>query len=143
VVQQPELGRTLYSALPGRRRDTAPVRRPDDRPSSADRPEAPILDVSYSSLDGTATITADGELDLATAPLLRARLDEASRDGRRVVADLRQVSFMDSTGLQVLMHAEDASREDGWTWTILASEAVMRVVELAALEERLPVRRPD
>ncbi len=100
-----------------------------------------MLDVSLSSLDGTSTITADGELDIATAPLLRGRLEEAAGAGRRVVADLRRVSFMDSTGLQALMHAEDASTPDGWTWTILASDAVMRVVELAALEDRLPVRR--
>ena len=100
-----------------------------------------MLDVSLSSVDGKAHIIAEGELDLATAPLLGARLQAAVQEGRDLVADLRGVSFMDSTGLQVLMHAEDASREGGWTWTILASEAVMRVVELAALEERLPVRR--
>lgn len=103
--------------------------------------EHPILDLSLASSNGRATITAHGELDLATAPLLRDRLEAAAEEGRDLIADLRGVSFMDSTGLQTLMHAEDASREGGWTWTILASEAVMRVVELAALEERLPVRR--
>jgi anti-anti-sigma factor len=98
-----------------------------------------LLDVSLTSLAGTATVLAHGELDLATAPLLRARLDEAAAGGLPVVADLRAVSFMDSTGLQVLMHVHDASQEEGRRWTILASAAVMRVVQLAALEERLPI----
>jgi anti-anti-sigma factor len=101
-----------------------------------------MLDVSLSSVDGKAHIIAEGELDLATAPLLRARLEAAVREGEDLVADLRGVSFMDSTGLQVLMQIDDASSQDGFRWTILASGAVMRVVELAVLEDRLPVRRP-
>ena len=101
-----------------------------------------MLDVSLTSLAGTATVLAHGELDLATAPLLRARLQAAVQEGKDLVADLRGVSFMDSTGLQVLMQIDDASSQDGFRWTILASGAVMRVVELAVLEDRLPVRRP-
>jgi anti-sigma B factor antagonist len=97
--------------------------------------------VSNSSQGDWQILGVDGELDLSTSERFREALTELVDASPYVAIDLRAVSFMDSTGLQALMQADDASAQDGWTWTILASDAVMRVVELAALEERLPVRR--
>jgi anti-anti-sigma factor len=59
--------------------------------------------------NGRVRISVRGELDLATA----GRLEEAiaHADGRPLLVDLRGLSFMDSTGVRVLLQAsEEASR---------------------------------
>jgi anti-anti-sigma factor len=54
-----------------------------------------------------------GEIDIATAPLLERRLTEAeARDAPQLIVDLDRVSFMDSTGLQVLV-AHTSSETNG------------------------------
>lgn len=57
--------------------------------------------------DGTVTVTAAGELDMTSAPELIRVLREAIRahGPSRVDLDLTAVTFMDSTGLQVLVAA--------------------------------------
>ncbi|WP_432834257.1 STAS domain-containing protein [Dactylosporangium sp. CA-092794] len=59
------------------------------------------------SPDGTVTITVSGELDMTSAPELITVLREAihSHGPSRVELDLTAVTFMDSTGLQVLVAA--------------------------------------
>ena len=52
-------------------------------------------------------LRAFGELDVATAPALRARLNEAIDEGvSRVAIDLTAVSFMDSVALAAVVHAK-------------------------------------
>jgi anti-sigma B factor antagonist len=52
--------------------------------------------------DGAPVVVVRGEVDLATAPALRAALDEAVKASGRVEVDLRDTSFMDSCGLHAL-----------------------------------------
>ncbi len=57
--------------------------------------------------EGQATVIAvSGELDLASSPALQEELDRvASSDAQLVIIDLRELEFMDSTGLSVLVRA--------------------------------------
>ena len=68
--------------------------------------------ISTSDRDGRAVVLIRGELDLATAPDLEAALTERLDAGQDVVVDLRELEFMDSTGLRVLVSAH-ARVEDG------------------------------
>ncbi len=61
--------------------------------------------ISISDRDGRAVVVIRGELDLATAPELEAALTERLDAGQDVVVDLRELEFMDSTGLRVLVSA--------------------------------------
>ena len=54
---------------------------------------------------GPAVLNVAGEVDLLTAGLLRTRLEEASQHSVRVVVDLSEVTFIDSSGLNVLVEA--------------------------------------
>ena len=57
-------------------------------------------------------ITVRGELDLGTTAELDRALEEAREAGRPIVLDLRDLSFMDSTGVrQLLMAAQQAQGE--------------------------------
>ena len=65
--------------------------------------------------DGIVEIAAAGELDLATSELLREAVDVCcDRDGVRVViVDLRDLTFVDSTGLRALWHARERAQSVG------------------------------
>lgn len=52
-------------------------------------------------------VTVSGEVDMATAPRLRAALERAS-GAAEVRVDMRAVTFMDSTGLSALVSAHQA-----------------------------------
>src|SRR5215217_2732549 len=67
------------------------------------RRDAP-LDVRQREDDGVVLVSLRGELDLATAPQLVAELDPLRRlSSPRVLVDLRELEFCDSTGLRALM----------------------------------------
>lgn len=55
--------------------------------------------------DGAVVVTVAGEIDMATAGLLRRALDRASGGDEHVTIDLAGTTFMDSSGLAVLVDA--------------------------------------
>jgi anti-anti-sigma factor len=64
--------------------------------------------------EGLLVIGLYGELDMGTAPKLRAALQAADgRDGARVVLDLSELSMIDSTGLGLLVTARKQLRRRG------------------------------
>jgi anti-anti-sigma factor len=85
--------------------------------------------------DGTVTVTAAGELDMTSAPELVAVLREAIRTHgpSRVDLDLTGVTFMDSTGIQVLV-AANADVGGGLRITG-TSPAVFRLLRLTGVLE--------
>jgi anti-sigma B factor antagonist len=84
-------------------------------------------------------LVASGELDIATAPELRERLMSAIGAGaKRVVADLRPVTFMDSVALAAILHARKEIGEDGRFAIVLARDSYPWLVfEIAGLPQCL------
>lgn len=82
-----------------------------------------------------------GELDLDTAPLLERKLGAARTDGTdRLVLDLRGLTFMDSTGLRLVIRWHTAATEDGFEFAIVPGvDVVQRVFRLTGMDEHLPV----
>lgn len=96
------------------------------------------LEITEADRDGTRRLVMRGELDVATAHAVGERLTSLMGEHRRIDLDLSELSFIDSTGLGVLVRATEAADQDGADLTIGAlSEAVLRVVELTGLAERL------
>ena len=86
-------------------------------------------------LRGDRLLVLQGEMDIATAPELLAMLTRLRAYNHAVVLDLSEVTFMDSTGLTILMDAWLEAERDGWSFSIRsASPAVRRVVALAGVE---------
>jgi anti-anti-sigma factor len=88
-----------------------------------------------------------GEFD-ASCVLRFERLVRAAVDDPKpfLVVDLREVNFIDSTGLALLLRTEAASRQDGFELQILRSgaPAVRSALEASGLERVLPfVESPD
>lgn len=80
-----------------------------------------------------------GEIDIATAPLLEQRLTEAEAgDAAQLIVDLDQVSFMDSTGLQVLV-AHTLSKTNGRRIRLTrGSPQVQRLFTVSGMADHLP-----
>ena len=84
-------------------------------------------------------VTVSGELDVATAPLLRDRLTAAIDAGtQRLVIDLSAISFLDSVALAAIVHAKQRLPEDGKMAVVIdPSSYVMLVFESGGLPKVL------
>jgi stage II sporulation protein AA (anti-sigma F factor antagonist) len=82
-----------------------------------------------------------GELDTQAVFRLEPTLDELPErsPSKEVVFDLRELTFVDSSGLGVLVATDERLRGQGASTRFLRPpEPVMRVFKLAALDEALP-----
>ena len=79
-------------------------------------------------------VEAVGELDLLSAPLLEHEVRTLHADGHdRIVVDLRQVEFIDSTGLRVLIGLHRDAERDGRAISLVPGpRPVQRIFELTA-----------
>jgi anti-anti-sigma factor len=85
----------------------------------------------------STTVLAEGEIDKATAPLLRDCLTELRGD---VVLDLAALEFLDSTGLGVLIRANRNLEETGGTLRVRDPQPqVRRVLDITGLGEWLTI----
>ncbi|MEA2190178.1 MAG: anti-sigma factor antagonist [Solirubrobacteraceae bacterium] len=83
--------------------------------------------------DGDEVVVAPaGELDLASAGVLEAEMRAlAGAQAKRVVLDLRDVGFMDSTGLRLLISLRNTARRCGQRLLVVPGPAcVQRLFEL-------------
>ena len=83
------------------------------------------------------TLTAIGELDLVSSPVLQEELDRAiGSDAEVIVLDLRRLSFMDSTGLHVLVKGQQRAHEASRRLVLTkGSEQVQRLLDLTHVAE--------
>ncbi len=102
-------------------------------------PPAILLDIDLTTTDGRAELRVAGEVDLATVPELRAALDDVARTPGPLRLDLSGVGFMDSTGLQLLLVLHRERQAPGLEWTLVPSDAVLRVCEVSGVAGRLPL----
>jgi anti-sigma B factor antagonist len=94
------------------------------------------------SSDGPASILRlSGELDLASSPALEQELDRALDAGTsRLIVDLRELEFMDSTGLSVLVKAHQRVQEAGAQFGVVKGSAqVQRLLSLTGVADRITV----
>jgi anti-anti-sigma factor len=99
------------------------------------------LDLSE-SVDGAEHVVAvRGELDMFSAPELAACLDAAlDRGGVRIVVDLTDASFLDSSGIFTLVRAKNRAQQAGGTLRLTCPPGpVLRVLTVAGLIDELDV----
>jgi anti-sigma B factor antagonist len=95
-------------------------------------------DIKSKREGGSVTVAVAGEIDLSTADQLDAAIRQAEEtDTNRIVVDLSALSFVDSTGLSVLLEAIKRTRRDGNRLSFVPSkhEAVTRLLALTDTTE--------
>lgn len=87
-----------------------------------------------------AWVRIAGEVDLTTAPQLETALTNALHGTRVVVVDLREVTFMDSTGLHALLEADrNATKIASRLVCVRGSHSLSRLFALAGIERHLQI----
>ena len=94
------------------------------------------LDVEYLD-ENTTLVRVIGELDLSTSPRIETDLLRLIHEGlgRRLVLDLSELTFLDSTGLRALWRTRQHAQAAGAQLYIsAASDSVMRVLKVTKLD---------
>ena len=97
------------------------------------------LELKIESRDGVVLMAFSGELDLAEAARVEQRLleIEAARPPL-VVLDLRGLTFIDSSGLRLVIEADQRARRDDRRMALVRGpEQVRRIFAIALLDTRL------
>lgn len=70
-----------------------------------------------------AWVRVNGELDIATAPILDQTLRRAEQQARRIVLDLRELAFMDTSGRHVILAASLRAQQAGGRLVLVRGRA--------------------
>jgi len=90
---------------------------------------------------GARVVTVRGELDLAAAERLWEQLEPLLIPGALVVFEGTQMTFLDSSGLRVLLQAHKRAESEGATFRVVAPQAAARrVLQLAGADKHLQLR---
>jgi anti-sigma B factor antagonist len=89
--------------------------------------------------DGSVAVALIGELDISEAPGVEETLSGIEqRKPPLLVLDLRRLSFLDSSGLRLILEADLRAREEGRRLSVVRGpEAVHRVFAISLLDKRL------
>lgn len=101
----------------------------------------PSFDLQVVRHGRTIRIAPSGELDIATAPEFEQAISQATAEpDSELVLDLRQLTFMDSTGLRTLAQTNAQADADGFELSIVRGpRQIERVLEISGLGALLPL----
>lgn len=103
------------------------------------------LEVSVQPGREHPTLVVDGELDLSSIPLLAQHIDsQLEREQEALTLDLSGVSFMDSSGLRLLIELNERAERDGWSLSLIAprNESATLVLRMTGADGALPFEGP-
>jgi anti-anti-sigma factor len=99
------------------------------------------LRVDVQVQDRLILLAVSGELDLASTPVLAEQLERADeQNAGMVVVDLRELDFMDSTGLHLLLKAHTRAQELGRRFVLVrGNKQIERLLSLTGVDEKLVI----
>jgi anti-anti-sigma factor len=92
--------------------------------------------------EGVVVVAPSGELDMSNGDMLGEAIEQARQDGAaNLIIDLRALSFMDSSGLRILLDAWNESKLADRRLSIVVAKTglVRRVLEVSGCDVVLPV----
>jgi anti-sigma B factor antagonist len=102
-----------------------------------------LLRVTVEQLHDARLITAVGELDMSSAPALRHEIEAARDEAVTTLLDMAEVTFIDSTGLHLLLDASRSAGRDDWSFFIVRhSTAVQRLIDVTRTSDLLALVEP-
>ena len=106
------------------------------------RLSTPLLRVTPVSGEHGPALALEGELDLATVPILMESLDALDREDESVFAlDLTELRFLDASGLKAILNAHRRAIRRGERGLTLLnpSQDIRRLLELTAIDLTIEV----
>jgi anti-anti-sigma factor len=84
----------------------------------------------------SAVVSARGDIDLSTMAKATAALDGARAGARSLVLDLREVGFMDTSGLRLIIEEQRRAAASGYRFAVRrGTSKVQRLFEIAGLAD--------
>jgi anti-sigma B factor antagonist len=98
------------------------------------------FEVQSEFVSGTAQLTVSGELDVATVPRLRQEAHGLlARSAQKLLIDLSGLSFIDSSGLSLLISLHDRAVHEGWQLSLTRPSAkAFSVFTISGADLNLP-----
>ena len=98
-----------------------------------------LLQIEAHDHDGLAHVVLTGELDLSTTQQVEKELARVEGEGPATVAlDLSRVTFLDSSGLRVIVSADQRARRENRRFVVVRGpDTVQRVFSITRLDEQL------
>ncbi|MEV5438486.1 STAS domain-containing protein [Streptomyces sp. NPDC052682] len=93
----------------------------------------PLLITQAATADGVTVVTLRGEVDYTSGARLTDTVVACMEAGRNTVVDMSAVTFIDSTGINTLVAARQAARNN-WLRLVVPPGPVLRVVRLVGLD---------
>lgn len=100
------------------------------------------LKITRRNGDDGIVLSLSGEIDMATEDQFHRAARDAveARPQGRLILDFGRLSFIDSSGLRVLIQAHKAAKNAGGSLSIAAaSERIARILHVTAIDTRIPV----
>ena len=87
-----------------------------------------------------AVVVMKGDLDIASEARATAELERAMDGCGLLIADLRELAFLDSTGVRVLLSAHLQAQERGLRFGVVRGDGMIaRLLEVTRISDRFPV----
>ena len=89
-------------------------------------------------------LALSGELDMSTIDALTGQVDtELQRPVQCLILDLKDLAFMDSTGLRLLIELHERAQQEKWRLKLIAPrhDAAARVLQITGADVSLPFER--
>lgn len=87
---------------------------------------------------GLVVVEVRGDIDMVSAPWLRAYISELTVQDFALILDLSEVTFLGTDSLSVLTDLEADSVETGRRWSVVTCLALQRLLRATRLESRFP-----
>ncbi len=98
------------------------------------------MNISRVQEDGKLSLALEGRLDTTTAPQLQDALIPAFDDASEVELDFRQLVYVSSAGLRVLLMGQKEAKKKGGSMTLAGvSEEIMEVFEMTGFADILTI----
>jgi anti-sigma B factor antagonist len=112
--------------------------------SESSTPPPELFSCEVGRNGSSAWVRPAGDLDLDTVHRVETALSELRKEGcRNLVLDLRGLTFMDSTGLRLVIRWHTAAREEGFSFAIVPGpDVVQRVFRLTGMDAYLTTADP-
>ena len=85
------------------------------------------------------TLTVAGRLDTTTAPELETVLDEVLENAKDLVFDLKELEYISSAGLRVILKAQKAMNTKGSMKLTGVNDSIMEVFDITGFLDILTI----
>jgi anti-anti-sigma factor len=107
-------------------------------------PVPELFHVTAEPFEDGIIVRATGEIDVTTVDVLRRELGRAREEATTVLLDLSGVTFIDSTGLHLLLEASHSSALSDWGFFVTRpSRVVQRLIEVSGTADLLKIVDPS